>query len=285
MTGQIYQTYKGEINTDPDAPGGTLYFQFTGSEWEEDVLTAIDSDDGPPALFPDQDVPLQKCLASHEGAGVWNITAYYGPIPPLATGLTIWEVDTTGGREKRFQSMGTTFQQPSDAWLNTGGGTINFNGAIQVSKDQVEGVEITVPKMSLTAKHKYLSSTLESNYVQQLYDITGMTNKYIFVINWQGQELTFQPGELLFLGAVVTEATSLELEIDHKFEASFDRLTGGTPGPVTLNGFSEGLQKYGWDYGWISYTDGTSANAFIKVPQQYQAEQVYDRADFTILIL
>ncbi len=294
MPGILYQLGKIEWNTDFDAPGATAYWQFTGSEADTDVLNAIYGTNGWPQTIPlslthpnGQNCPLQKCLADHEGNGVWNVTAYYGPIPPLSTGLTIWEIDTTGGREKRYQSIATSFRQQSDAWLQvppSGGGMIDFEGAIGVSKDSVEGVETSVPKLTLTAKRKYNSSALAYNYVQQLYQLTAKTNQAIFFVTWQSQTLTFQIGELLFLGAVVTEATASQLEIDHKFEASYDRLVANGNG-ITAVGFSEPLQKYGWDYGWLSYMDATSSSgqAFIKAPQQFQSDQVYDKGDFSIL--
>ncbi len=292
MPGSLYQLGKIEWNTDFDAPGATAYWQFTGSESDTDVLNAIYGTGGWPQTIPltvvhpnGQNCPLQKCLADHEGNGVWSVVAYYGPIPPLATGLTIWEVDTTGGREKRFQSYATSFVQQSDAWLQippAGGGPINYGGAIGVSKDAVDGVEIVVPKLTLTAKRKYANSSLPFTYVQNLYQLTGKVNQAIFSINWQGQTLTFQIGELLFLGGVITEATSTQLEIDHKFEASYDRLVANN-NAITMVGFSEPLQKYGWDYGWLTYMDGAANNAFVKQPQQYQSDQVYDKGDFTVL--
>lgn len=292
MAGRIYQLFTSEQNTDPDAPGGTLYYRVDETELDSDALNLVNGVDGPPAYY--NGAPFQKAMIVYKGGDTFDVTAYYGPIPPLATGLTIWDIDTTGGREKRFQAVmnadgtgGTRFVQVSDAWANTvgGGGTIDFHGAIGVSKENVEGVEVGVPKMSLTAKRKYNSSSLPSNYVQQLYDLNHKTNQAIFQVTSQSQVLIFQPGELLFEGAIVTEATSEQIEIDYKFSGEYDRLQGGTPGPVSLQGFSEGLQKYGWDYAWMSYMDSTDGGAFTKVPQQYQSCQVYEKGDFTILIL
>jgi hypothetical protein len=283
VAGRIYQLFPSEQNTDPDAPGGTLYYRVDQTESDSDALALVNGVAGPPATY--NGTPQQKCMIVYKGGECFDVTATYGPIPPLATGLTIWDMDTTGGKEKRFQAFQTRYVQVSDAWLNTGGGAIDFKGAIGVNKDSIDGVEIGVPKMSLTAKRKYNSGSLPSNYVQQLYDLNHKTNAVIFQVTSQSQILIFQAGELLFEGAVITEATSSQIEIDYKFSGEYDRLSGGTPGPVTLQGFSEGLQKAGWDYAWMSYMDSTSGGAFVKVPQQYQSAQVYETGDFTILIL
>lgn len=295
---QIFQRCQDGFTYSYDAPASEANWLVIDTEDPTEVAALI------AATIPTQDDfgnPLINCRTKHLGAGIWEVFPNYGAIPPLATGLTIWEYDTTGGREKMYQSLGTRYQQkPTDTTTAPAGGSpngfTNFNGAIAPSESGPKGVDRAVPKMQLTAKRKYwisgVTNVLPASYVEDLEAITATTNAATFDINSWGQELSFNPGELLFLGAIITVATSEQLEIDHKFEASRDRLSTNDPAnPVTVAGFSAPVNKPGWDYASFIYSRGVTSNSTdgfqwqTPVPIQYQSEQIYLTGDFTVFIL
>lgn len=280
----IFQLAKDEFTHSADAPGSTAKWKVLDTEDELVVDTLITS------TIPTTDGfgnPLIDAVPKHLGAGAWDIDVRYGPIPPLATGLTLWEVDTTGGREKKYQSLATRYQQlPTGASAPIGGnaGVAPTFGAIGQTESGPEGVDVAVPKLQLTAKRKFKNNSLPSNYIEELEGITATINAATFSIAYWGQSLLFDAGELLFLGAVVSIATETELEVDCRFEASRDRLVSQSNG-VTVAQFTNPVSKPGWDYAWFSYARTAGNNQRMSSPTQYQSEKVYPDGDFTVLIL
>jgi hypothetical protein len=285
----IYRLAEDETLLSYDAPGSTQNWRVTGSEDEATVFALILS------TVPAFDVrgnPFIDARAKHIGGGVWDVEVRYGPIPPLATGLSIWDIDTTGGREKKYQSLDTRNKKLSTYATDNGWSLGDFFGAIAVDERGPQGVDVAVPKLTLVGKRKYRTldggpgsgPLLPSDYTASLESITATVNADAFSITWWGQTLDFGAGELLFLGGVVTVATEYELEIDHKFEASRDR-TAANGNAVQLVGFTGTVDKPGWDYAWFFYQRAATGNLSTQVPLQYQTEKVYPDGDFSVFIL
>ena len=74
--------------------------------------------------------------------------------------------DTSGGTEKRTQSLYTT------AYAPPGQTPPNFHGAINVTEHGVEGVEQPSPKLEITITHSWPSQTnVLSSYALQVYTV------------------------------------------------------------------------------------------------------------------
>ncbi len=199
------------------------------------------------------------------GGGIWFVTVNYGQ-----RGLPGYTFDTTGSREKitqakeHLESYGHGVQDnlpPPD-----------YQGAIGVTDDGVEGVEITLPRMGLVLTRYYPPSFFNNDFQELLRSLTGTINDADF-----GPYLT---GEVLFLGATGTQRGLEDGEVNYRFEISknVDDLFVASIGPI---------QKGGWDYLWIRYESypDTNARRMVKRPQSVHRERVYDFGDFSQLPL
>ena len=264
-----------------DSPGSKQRWIAYDTEDPEEVDTLIGIHI--PA-FDEFDNPFVDADPEYQGGSIWVIEARFGQIPPLGRGLTQWEFDTSGGKEKKYQSIQTNFSLAATGFTLT-----NYQGAIGQTETSVEGVEVVVPTLTGTAKRKYVSTglapDLPSDYIEELEELTGHTNEAQFVVTWMGQTLTFEVGEALFLGAVITQTQWNEIEIDYKFAFSRNRLIADGD-PVILVNFGP-ISKFGHDYAWLAYGRSTDAasHSRIEVAKQINCEQVYDEGDFTILVV
>lgn len=154
--------------------------------------------------------------------------------------------DTTGGTEtvtyglQRVAAAG----KPS-AEL---GAAINYDG------QNVNGVEITVPRYTFSTTLKLADSLVTEAFRESIYKSTGTTN----VIPFQ----FFKENEVLFLGAVGTKTVTFD-DIEDEWEITFN--FQGQRGRENIV-FNQGLEdeftiatKEGWDYIWVQYEDKEDA--------------------------
>ncbi len=124
----------------------------------------------------------------------------------------------------------------------------DFQGAIGVSADGVEGIDITVPVYHFAETHYKPDNQITGAYKGVLFNLTGKVNGDVF----RG----FAPGEVLFLGASGAKrgsGTEADWEITYRFAAS-PNASGLSIGPIG------GITKQGWDYLWV---DGSYEHAEI----------------------
>lgn len=193
--------------------------------------------------------------------GVWKAHARY-LIPEVQ-----YTFDTGGGSQKITQSY-----QTINAYAPPGLTAPNFGGAIGVSEDRVEGVEVPIPKFDFTETHIFDNITVTSAYQIALSNLTGRKN----AATWR----TFPAGTVAFLGATGSNRGSGQWNITFRFSTS-PNVTGlmiGTIGPIS---------KLGWDYLWIRYADfpDNSAYSLVKRPIAAYVEQVILDGDFTVLLI
>lgn len=143
----------------------------------------------------------------------------------------------------------------------------NFMGAIGVTRDSVEGVDITVPVYNFSEVHYKNRAFVDDSYKATLFALTGSVNNKKF--------RNFAPGELLFLGASGTKRGSDDWELMFRFAGS-PNMTGIVIGDIA------GIAKYGWEYLWVQYVDeeDTGAQTLIKRPLSVHIEQVYPYTNF-----
>ncbi len=196
---------------------------------------------------------------NNEANCIWTATVSYGP-EPSETGDWSLDIDTTGGTQHLSQSLETVASYPSTA--------PDYKGAIGVSKDSVEGVDIVVSQFAWTETHYIPDSTMTRAYIMLIAGCTGKTNSTAF----KG----YQPGEVLFLGATASvRSGNNDWEVTFKFAASFNK-TDITVGDIT------GIDKKGWEYMWVRYESIKDAVAKVLVqrPAAVYIERVYEQDDF-----
>ncbi len=198
------------------------------------------------------------------GPSLWDGTVRY--VTPdnqkPETGESSFSFDTGGGTQHITQSLGTVSRYPSSA--------PDMSGAVGVTHDSVEGVDITIPVYQFSETHYLSASVVTDAYKRQLFVLTGKVNSAAF----RG----FQEGECLFLGASGSrrgKSPDDDWEITFKFAGSLNA-TNLTVGTIT------GINKKGWEYMWVRYQDAedTSSKTLIKKPVAVYIEKVYDLADF-----
>jgi hypothetical protein len=198
------------------------------------------------------------------GFGVWDCKVGYGTDPDKDKKQPKFQFDTTGGTCKVTNSI-----QTIQSYAPPGQTPPNHNGAIGVTKDGIEGVEIQVPVLKFTETHQLPASLVNWSYRKDLAALTGHVND----APWR----TFDAGEVMFGGCAGGSQGQDIVEVTFTFYASrnVDDLTVGS---IT------GISKDGWDYLWVEYEDNHDAAAgLVKNPIAVHIERVYFTGDFSTL--
>lgn len=203
---------------------------------------------------------------SNNAASTWLGTARYVQPEKVQpeVGESRFSFDTGGGTQHITQSLSTIGSYVAS------GTAPDFKGAIGVTHDSVQGVDITVPVYKFSETHVLADSMVTEAYRGTLHSLTGTTNDATF----KGLAI----GECLFLGAAGSKRADGDWEITYNFAASPNR-TNITVGDITVTA------KKGWEYLWVSYEDAedTTAKQIVKKPSAAYIEKVYEAGDFSDL--
>lgn len=243
------------------APGQSsvdLLYTVQGTEDDGVVRTTVEAT--APSFY--EGLIVQDYHLEPVGAGIWNISVRYGPRQRKETGSSSFSFDTGGGTQHITQSLATVNS------YTVSGTPPNFQGAIGVSHDAVEGTDITIPIYSFTETHYVPAGDVTGTYKANLFALTGKTNTGTF----RG----FAAGEVLFQGASGAQRSEEDWEITFRFAAS-PNVTGLTLGPIS------GIAKKGWDYLWVRYADAEDQYVLVKRPIAVYVERVYGEGDFADL--
>ncbi len=199
------------------------------------------------------------------GKGQWDVTVRYGVKEPKEVGESSFNFDTGGGNQHITQSIQTIHR-----YAPTGKTAPDFKGAIGVTHDSVEGVDITVPVYTWSETHYIADENVTEAYRGILFSLTGKTNNAAF----KG----LAAGECLFMGASGSKRGADDWEIAFRFAASPNK-TGITVGEIT------DIEKKGWEYMWVRYVDAEdpAVAAIVKKPTAVYIEKVYEEGDFSLL--
>jgi len=198
------------------------------------------------------------------GTGKWDCRVRY--VAPEQkepqVGESSFSFDTGGGTQHITQSLQTVA-----SYAPPGKTAPDFKGAIGVTHDNVEGVDITVPVYSFSETHYLADSFVTPAYRGTLFALTGKVNNASF----KG----CAAGECLFLGAAGSKRGADDWEIAYRFAASPNR-TNIVIGEITV------AAKKGWEYLWVRYADAedAAAKAIVKVPVAAYVEKVYEEGNF-----
>ena len=180
---------------------------------------------------------------------LWEAVVYYGAIN-LPADESSYTFDTGGGTQHITQSIQTVQSVPAPPNFSAP----NHKGAIGVTPDSVEGVDVVVPVYQFSETYVFASSAVDGAYKAALFYLTGRVNDDTF--------RDFAAGEVLFLGAGGSKRGDGLWEIQFRFAAS-PNATGLVIGDIT------GVNKKGWEYLWVRYkdeVDGT-AKGIVKTPE------------------
>jgi len=207
-------------------------------------------------------IPRESASVEPVANDIWEGIVRYGIVPQ--ENESTFSFDTGGGTTHITQSLETV------AAYGAVGTPPNFGGAIGVTDDNVEGVDITVPVYHFSETHFLPDIVVAPAYKATLFNLTGRVNG----LPWKG----FATGEVLFLGASGTKRGLQAWEITYRFAASPNKSN------ITVGSIS-GISKKGWEYLWIRYaeTEDTAAKALVKRPLAAYVERVYEYGDFSLM--
>jgi len=146
--------------------------------------------------------------------------------------------------------------------------TTDFDGMIGVNQDSVDGVDIVIPTLKITATFTHEVGIITLPRIKQLARATGKVNSDTF--------LTFAPGEVLFAGCTGTEGVVSPTTIGYQF------LCSENASSLTIGGIAS-IVKKGHDYVWIRFKDAVVGGLPVKKPRSAYVERVYDTTAFVPL--
>ncbi len=213
-------------------------------------------------------LPRQSIEIEPLANDIWDGTVRYGEnesTEPPQTGESSFAFDTGGGSQHITHARSTV-----GIYAPSGVTAPNFQGAIGVTENGVEGVDITIPVYQFSETHYLPSGAVTLAYRGTLFNLTGKVNSAGF----KG----LAAGECLFLGASGSKRGGGDWEITYRFAGS-PNMTGLSVGPIT------GISKGGWQYLWVRYADveDDSAKMLVKRPIAVYIEQVYDSGNLGAL--
>lgn len=199
----------------------------------------------------------QDIRVSWESSGFAEVTVAYGPKQKNEGEFSL-SFDTTGGTLHLKTALTHVADYPA--------GAPNHAGAIGVNGDEVEGTDIVVPALKLTATFRHPAGFISLPQIKNLARITGQVNSHPF--------LTFEAGEVLFLGCTGDEGTSSPTSISYQLACS-ENLQNQIISAITVT------EKKGWDVSWVEFEDNEdAAGKPIRKPKAIHIEQVYRRTNF-----
>lgn len=149
----------------------------------------------------------------------------------------------------------------------------DYKGAINVTSDGVEGLDILTPTFSWSETHYYPARAVGKRYINTLHYLCSKMNAAPF--------RDFASGEVLFAGASGGfSRDNARWELTYKFLTSRNATNIDVGGIIIPS-------KLGWDYLWVEYVpqDDATAKKTAQVPRAVYVERVYEFGDFRQLAL
>ena len=258
----VDEHFESRIVTTGQNPSIELRYTVRGTNDDVEARSAVVS--ASPAFYDPYGggllfYPRESITVQPVGDQLWEGIVHYGSAPQ--TDASVFSFDTGGGTQHVTQSLANVarYAPPSQT-------APDCKGAIGVTADAVEGVDITVPVYQFAETHYLADDVVTTAYKATLFALTGKVNSVVF----KG----FAIGECLFLGASGAKRGAGDWEVAFRFAAS-PNVTGLVVGDIT------GIAKKGWEYLWVRYADveDETAKALVKRPIAAYIEQVYPYGD------
>ena len=269
MPATIHELFNSRSGTDGPDSSRTLRYAIIGTEDDTavDALIAVTA----PSTY--NGLTRESFDKDTNGGGVWFAEVKYKAVGELIepeAGDNLFNFDTTGGTRHITQAI--------MAIASYGAGVPpDMRGAINVTSDGVEGLDIDDRIFSFNIERYIADDDLTDAYLRALYLQTSTTNNAPWKITIRGKTFNFKKREALFKGATGGQRGEEDWRIDLKF-AAIPNYTGKTIGGIT------GIDKKGWEHIWWRYQDVESENVLIKTPTHAYVNQVYEESDFVNLI-
>jgi hypothetical protein len=203
----------------------------------------------------------QDIQVEWEGPFIANVTVPYAP-KKRESGNWTFDYDTTGG------TVNIKLAKAHVATYPTGGSPPDHQGAIGVNGDNVDGVDIVIPALKLTVSFSHPTGVATIARAKMLARNTGKTNSDTF--------LTFEPGEVLFLGATGSDGSDAPATEKLQFACS-ENLSSHVIGGITV------ASKKGWDVAWVQFKDDVASGKPIRPPEFIHVERVYEQVAMATL--
>ncbi len=290
MAASISESYVSRPFTLGKSAARELVYDIIGTE-DEAAVKALLVATAPGGY---QGLALDSIEAEPLGNGIWKGHARYTRIEDD----TEYTFDTTGGTKHITQSLATMAR-----YALPGEDAPDFQGAIGVSEDSVEGCDVPERKFEFTETHYFDDTFVTAGYKKLLYLLTGRFNNADF----KG----LAAGECMFMGATGSKRGDEKWAITYRFSGAeniVDQSIGqdlppygdpysdpsGDPGLSLIDpydggdfntGVITGINALGWDYVWIRYGDFQDDTAFalVKRPIAVYVERVSRPGDFSLM--
>ena len=255
----VHEKWESRESTEGESPSIDLIYIVRGTADDLAAKAALAA--ASPVLY--DGLVRQSLHIERVAEDIWEGAVHYGKLQPPETGDSSYQFDTGGGTQHITQSLQTVGR-----YAPPGKVAPDFQGAIGVTHDNVEGVDITVPVYNFSETHYIAAGLVTEGYKATLFFLTGKVNADPF----RG----FAAGEVLFLGASGSKRGEEDWEITFRFAASPNVQN------LTIGGIN-GIAKKGWEYLWVRYADDedTNAKVLVKKPIGVYVERVYENGDFS----
>jgi len=263
-------------------PASTREYAITDAPTRDIALAAVQS------VIPAFDVVsgrsrfYESTDLKEFGGGCWDATVHYGKNPNTIE----MNFDIGAGTVKAVVSKATTgyydCQPSAPQGLNELGVDFpDFKRGVGWNGTSFDGVDVETPRMEFSVNKKLRASTLNANYLTQLFAMAQTVNDADWSIAWKGQVLTFLRGTLRFRGARIRQDSDDNLDVTYNFVYS----RGTWESDNIRIGDSDVIEKLGHEYLWVYFEEGTEAGRKVKLPIAAYIEKVYEYSNFDFLLL
>jgi len=252
MAVTVTEKWESRDRGEGESPGVEVIYLIDGTDSDGTAIDALLDESA--AIY--DGLYRQTTRIQRMGEEAWLGRVTYGQRESYEAGDSVYEFDTTGGTAHITQGLDTArYAKPGET-------APDFKGAIGVTENAVEGVDVLVPKFAFSERHYLAAELVTPAYKAVIANLTGRVNLDPF----RG----FAQGEVLFLGAQGSVRSSTDWEISYRFEAS-PNVSGLTIGEIG------GVAKRGHDYLWVRYEEeeDAAAHSIVRVPKAVYVEQVY----------
>lgn len=259
MAGRISENMVSRSFSLGDRAARELIFDVIGTDDEDEVESLVLAE--APAVYGGL---VRKSIdPDNQGGGYWKVRVRYEGFE----NENEYTFDTGGGTAKVSLSYETLGVYAAPGYIAP-----DFQGAINVTDDKVEGTEVPSPKYEFTETKRFDDSFVTWDYRRKLFLLTGCYNIATF--------RNMEPGECMFMGASGSKRGDEKWSITFRFAGS-PNVTDLQVGPIT------GISKRGWDYLWFRFVDVHEpyAHAVPKRPVAAYVERVSLPGNFDDLAL
>jgi hypothetical protein len=214
-----------------------------------------------------------------DGVMTFNVDVNYAQPKPATISFT-----TTGGSQKIRYSLGTVRMLDSAGPVAPGVDGPDFGQAINVTKDQIEGVDIITPQLVYKITRSWDAADITQDYLDDLEKLTGTVNDSELSVTINAVTRVWKAGEVRFDGADVQAAADFRVEITYtlSINKNIDPDDASTHWEVAGINITD---KAGWDYIWFYSEETEDQGVRVQTPIYAVIEQVYYSADHSKLKL